>query len=52
MPGVLSDARATVDQGTLGGALQGLIAGLVGELQNAREREGALMRAEVEGLLD
>lgn len=52
VPGVLSDARATVDQGALGEALQALIAGLVDELQKAREREGDLMRAEVEGLLD
>lgn len=52
VPGVLGDARATVDQGALGEALQQLLVGLVAELQKAREREGALMRTEVEGLLD
>jgi len=52
VPGVLSDGRATVDEGALGAAIREAVDGVVGELQAAREREGALMQTEVESLLD
>jgi uncharacterized protein (TIGR00255 family) len=52
VPGVLSDPRASEDKDALGAAVREVVDGVVAELQQAREREGALMKAEVEDLLD
>lgn len=52
IPGVLSDGGGTLDEGELQQALHAAAEGVILALQDAREREGALMQAEVEDLLD
>lgn len=51
VPGVLSDGSGTLNEGELSQALHAAAEGVVLALQVAREREGALMQAEVERLL-
>ena len=52
VPGVVGDARAALDEDALSTALRETADGVVDALVAAREREGALMKAEVLALLD
>jgi uncharacterized protein (TIGR00255 family) len=52
VPGVLVESRASQDEDALTGAVKEAAAGVAQALQTAREREGALMVAEIEELLE
>lgn len=52
VPGVLGETRTEADDATLGKALREALEGVTLALQTSREREGALMAAEVARLLD
>lgn len=52
VPGVLGETRTEADDAALAKGMREALDGVVRALQAAREREGALMAAEVSGLLD
>jgi uncharacterized protein (TIGR00255 family) len=52
LPGVLAEDQAGADEQAVAAALAEAVGGVVAELQAAREREGALLAAEVRALLD
>ena len=52
VPGVVSDHRADVDEKAVAAGVRAAAEGVVAALVAAREREGALMKAEVLSLLD